>query len=160
MLGASSGKMKKKTKIAIIVSAVIIAVVAVLIIWDAPRKKVEFIIEKVAIEKATKDYFKAEMERDFKQVYAYLAPSSAYKKTHSYEQFLKHVGNSPVRIETYRIVDIYRLRDNDNRGDYPFVDKFVQVEVDVDIRYADTGAKSTYNYCFTFLKEKGVWYKG
>jgi hypothetical protein len=160
MLGASSGKMKKKTKIAIIVSAVIIAVVAVLIIWDAPRKKVEFIIEKVAIEKATKDYFKAEMERDFKQVYAYLAPSSAYKKTHSYEQFLKHVGNSPVRIETYRIVDIYRLRDNDNRGDYPFVDKFVQVEVDVDIRYSDTGAKSTYNYCFTFLKEKGVWYKG
>ena len=152
--------MKKKTKIAIIVSAVIIAVVAVLIIWDAPRKKVEFIIEKVAIEKATKDYFKAEMERDFKQVYAYLAPSSAYKKTHSYEQFLKHVGNSPVRIETYRIVDIYRLRDNDNRGDYPFVDKFVQVEVDVDIRYSDTGAKSTYNYCFTFLKEKGVWYKG
>jgi len=160
MLGASSGKMKKKTKIAIFVSAVIIAVVAVLIIWDAPRKKVEFIIEKVAIEKATKDYFKAEMERDFKQVYAYLAPSSAYKKTHSYEQFLKHVGNSPVRIETYRIVDIYRLRDNDNRGDYPFVDKFVQVEVDVDIRYSDTGAKSTYNYCFTFLKEKGVWYKG
>ena len=160
MLGASSGKMKKKTKIAIIVSVVIIAVVAVLVIWDAPRKKVEFIIEKVAIEKATKDYFKAEMERDFKQVYAYLAPSSAYKKTHSYEQFLKHVGNSPVRIETYRIVDIYRLRDNDNRGDYPFVDKFVQVEVDVDIRYSDTGAKSTYNYCFTFLKEKGVWYKG
>ena len=152
--------MKKKTKIAIIVSIVIIAVVAVLVIWDAPRKKVEFILEKRAIEKATKDYFKAEMERDFKQVYAYLAPSSAYKKTHSYEQFLKHVGNSPVRIETYRIVDIYRLRDNDDRGKYPLVDKFVQVEVDVDIRFTDTGAKSTYNYSFTFLKEKGVWYKG
>jgi hypothetical protein len=160
MLGARSGKMKKKTKIAIIVSVVIIAFVAVLVIWDVPRRKAEFIIEKVAIEKVTNAYFKAEMERDFKQVYAYLAPSSAYKKTHSYEQFLKHVGSSPVRIETYRIVDIYRLRDNDNRGDYPFVDKFVQVEVDVDIRYSDTGAKSTYNYCFTFLKEKGVWYKG
>lgn len=161
MLGAGSGKMKKKTKIAIIVFAVIIAVTAVvLVIWDAPRKKVEFIIEKVAVEKVTKDYFQAEMERDFKQVYAYLAPSSAYKKAHSYEQFLKDVGNSPVRIETYRLVDIYRLRDNDNREEYPFVDKFVQVEVDVDIRFIDTGAKSTYNYCFTFLKEKGVWYKG
>ena len=91
MLGAWLGKMKKKTKIAIIVSAVIIAVVAVLVIWDAPRKKVEFIIEKVAIEKVTKNYFKAEMERDFKQVYAYLAPSSAYKKAHSYEAFLKDV---------------------------------------------------------------------
>jgi len=154
--------MKKKTKITIIVSAAIIAVVAiVLVVWDAPRKKVEFIIEKVAIEKITNAYFKAEMERDFKQVYnTYLAPSSSYKKTHSYEQFLKDVGSSPVRIETYRIVDIYRLRDNDNRENYPLVDKFVQVEVDVDIRFIDTGAKSTYNYSFTFLKEKGIWYKG
>jgi len=160
MLGARLGKMKKKTKIAIIVSIVIIAVVAVLVIWDVPRKKVEFIIEKIAIEKVTNAYFQAEMERDFKQVYAYLAPSSAYKKTHSYDQFLKDVGSSPVRIETYRIVDIYRLRDNDDRGKYPLVDKFVQVEIDVDIRFTDTGAKSTYNYSFTFLKEKGVWYKG
>ena len=160
MLGVGSGKMKKKTKIAIIVSAVIIAVVAALVIWDAPRKKVEFIIEKVAIEKVANAYFKAEMERDFKQVYAYLAPSSTYRKTHSYEQFLKDVGNSPVRIETYNIVDIHRLRDNDNRENYPLVDKFVQVEVDVDIRFTDTGAKSTYNYSFTFLKEKGIWYKG
>jgi hypothetical protein len=153
--------MKKKKKIAIIVSVVIITVIAiVLVIWDAPRKKVEFIIEKVAIENITNAYFKAEMERDFKQVYAYLAPSSAYKKTHSYEAFLKDVGNSPVRIETYRIVDIYRLRDNDNRENYPLVDKFVQVEIDVDIRFIDTGAKSTYNYSFTFLKEKGAWYKG
>lgn len=152
--------MKKKTKIAIIVSVVIIASVAVLVIWDVPRKKVEFIIEKVAIEKVTHAYFKAEMERDFKKVYAYLAPSSAYKKTHSYEAFLKDVENSPVRIQTYRIVDIYRLRDNDNRENFPLVGKFVQVEVDVDIRFTDTGAKSTYNYSFTFLKEKGVWYKG
>ena len=160
MLGARSGKMKKKTKIAIIVSVVIITVVASLIIWDAPRKKLEFILEKHAVEKVTSAYFKAEIERDFKQVYMYLAPSSAYKKTHSYEAFLKDVGNSPVKIETYRIVDIYRLRDNDNRENYPLVDKFVQVEVDVDIRFTDTGAKSTYNYSFTFLKEKGVWYKG
>ena len=152
--------MKKKTRIVITVSAVIIVVVAALVIWDAPRKKVEFILEKRAIEKATKDYFQAEMGCDFKQVYAYLAPSSTYKKTHSYEQFLKDVGNSPVKIETYRIVDIYRLRDNDNRENYPLVDKFVQVEVDVDIRFTDTGAKNTYNYSFTFLKEKGIWYKG
>jgi hypothetical protein len=160
MLGAGSGKMKKKTKITIIVSAIIIAVVAVLVIWDAPRKKAEFIIEKIAIEKATNASFKAEMKRDFKQVYAYLAPSSTYKKTHSYEAFLKDVRNSPGRIETYKIVDIHDLRDNNDRDKYPLVDKFVQVEVDVDIRFTDTGAKSTYNYSFTFLKEKGVWYKG
>ena len=160
MSGGGSGKMKKKTKIAIIVSAVIIALVAVLVIWNAPKKKVEFIIEKIAIEKVTNAYFKAEMERNLKQVYTYLAPSSTYKKTHTYEQFIKDVGSSPVRIEAYRIVDIYRLRDNDNRENYPLVDKFVQVEVDVDIRFTDNGAKSTYNYSFTFLKEKGVWYRG
>ena len=115
---------------------------------------------EIGIDNLFNAYFKAEMERDFKQVYAYLAPSSSYKKTHSYEQFVKDVGSSPVRIETYRIIDIYRLRDNDDRGKYPLVDKFVQVEIDVDIRFTDAGAKSTYNYSFTFLKEKGIWYRG
>jgi hypothetical protein len=150
--------MRKTTKIAIIVFAA--AAVAGLVIWDAPRKRVELLLERDAIEQAARAYFKAEMEQNFKQVYTNLAPSSDYKKTHSYQDFLKDVGSSPVRIRTYRIVDIYRLRNNDNRKTYPRVDKFVQVEVDVEVGYSDTGANSTYNYCFTFLKENGVWYKG
>lgn len=149
-----------RKKIIIIVSTIGLILAAALIIWDAPREKVEFLLEKSAIEKAVKDYFQAEMSRNYRQVYAYLAPSSDYRKTHSYEEFLKDVENSPVRIQTYRIVDIYRLRDNNNKENYPAVEKFVQVELDVDIKYSDTGEKSAYNYCFTFLKEKGVWYKG
>jgi hypothetical protein len=150
--------MRKIAKIAGIVFAAF--AIAGLVIWDAPRNKVELVFERDAIEQAVRAYFKAEMERNYQQVYAYLAPSSIYRKTHSYREYLKDVGNSPVRIQRYRIVDIYRLRDNDNRENYPLVEKFVQVEVDVDIRYSDTDTKATHNYCFTFLKEKGIWYKG
>lgn len=150
--------MNKKIKIILVIMAVMVA--ASLIIWDVPRHKVELlIIEKAAIEKAARNYLKAEMDGDLKQVYAHLAPSSDYKKTHSYEAFVKDISSYPsMRINTYEIVDIYRLRDNDNRGNYPGVDKFVQVEVDV--TFANSGASSVFNYSFTFLKEKGLWYKG
>jgi LPS O-antigen subunit length determinant protein (WzzB/FepE family) len=145
-----------RKKIIIIVAAIVLLLATALTIWDAPRKKVELLLERNAIEQVANAYLQAEIARNYQQIYAYLAPSSDYRKTHSYEEFL----SSPVRIQTYRIVDIYRLRNNDNRANYPAVEKFVQVEVDVDIKYADNGEKSAYNYCFTFLKEKGVWYKG
>jgi len=99
------------------------------------------------------------MAHDYKKVYTCLAPSSTYRKTHTYEQFLRDISSSAVRIKSYKIVDIYRLRDNDT-NDYPAVSRFVQVEVDVDIAFEDTGSQSTCNYCFTFLKEGGIWYKG
>ncbi len=100
------------------------------------------------------------MARDYKKLYAYLAPSSTYRRTHTYEQFLKDVSGSPVGIKTYHIVDIYRLRGNHDPATYPAVKRFVQVEVDVDVGFADTGTTSTCNYCFTFLKEGDRWYKG
>jgi hypothetical protein len=151
---------KTKTLMMIVIGVLFAAVVAGLILWDAPRNKVEFIFERAAIERATRAYFQAEMEHNLQQVYAQLAPSSTYKQTHTYREFLQDVGDSPVRIQAYRIVDIYRFRNNDNRGNYPAVEKMVQVEVDVDLHFTDTGRKSTYNYCFTFLKERGGWYKG
>jgi hypothetical protein len=142
--------------------AVIIAAVGVvaLILWNVPRNKVELILERHTIEQTARAYFKAEMGHDYKQVYAFLAPSSAYRKTHTYEQYLQDVTGSPVTIKSYKIVDIYRLRDNDNTVEYPAVKRLVQVEVDVDVGFADTGTTSTCNYCFTFLKEGDRWYKG
>ena len=151
---------KLKTVIMIGIGVLFMAVVAALILWDAPRNKVEFIFERASIEQACRSYFQAEMEHNLQQVYARLAPSSTYRKTHTYREFLHDVGDSPVRIQTYRIVDVYRFRNNDNRENYPAVEKMVQVEVDIDLHFTDTDRKSTYNYCFTFLKEKGVWYKG
>ena len=149
--------MSKKIKITLFI--LITLVIAGLAIWDVPRNKVDLLLEKSAIEKAAHDYLTAEKEGNLKQAYALLAPSSDYKKKHSYDEFLKDIGNyPPVKIGTYQIVDIYRLRDNDNRDNYPGVDKFVQVEVEV--TFANSGENSIFNYSFTFLKEKGRWYKG
>ncbi|MCX5849579.1 MAG: hypothetical protein NTW65_09035 [Deltaproteobacteria bacterium] len=149
--------MSKAVKIIILVFAALI--ISGFFLWDVPRNEVELFLEKDAIEKTAHSYLKAEIEKNSRQVYALLAPSSAYKRTHSYEEFLKDIAeNSPLSINEYKIIRIYRLRDNDNRQNYPGVDKFVQVEVEVTFTHA--GPNSIYNYSFTFLKEKGNWYKG
>jgi hypothetical protein len=148
-------------KTILITAAVIIAAgIAALALWDGPRYWLELALERSKIEQTAQAYFKAEMDRDYKTLYTYLAPSSTYRRTHTYEQFLEDVSGSPVGIKTYHIVDIYRLRGNHDRATYPAVDRFVQVEVDVDVGFADTGTTSTCNYCFTFIKEGGRWYKG
>jgi hypothetical protein len=146
--------------IKIIAAVIVVAVVATLVLWDIPRNRLELILERSTIEQTARAYFKAEMGRDYKQVYAFLAPSSTYRKTHTYEQYLHDMSGSPVTIKSYKIVDIYRLRDNDNKAEYPMVKRLVQVEVDVDVGFIDTGTTSMCNYCFTFLKEGGRWYKG
>jgi hypothetical protein len=149
--------MRKAVKIIILVSAVMI--ISGFVVWDVPRNKVVMFMERSTIEKTAQAYLQAEMKKDNRQVYDLLAPSSDYKRTHSYEDYLKDITeNPPVSINDYKIMRIYRLRDNDNVQKYPDVDKFVQVEVE--FTFAQTGPNSIYNYCFTFLKEKGKWYKG
>jgi len=149
--------MSKVVKIIILVFAALI--ISGFVIWDVPRNKVELFLEKDTIEKSAHAYLKAEMGKNSQQVYALLAPSSDYKQTHSYEEFVKDIaGYPPTAITTYKIIRIYRLRDNDNRQKYPGVEKFVQVEVEVTFKHS--GPNSIYNYSFTFLKEKGKWYKG
>jgi hypothetical protein len=148
-------------KAILITAAVMMAVgIAALALWDVPRYWLELALERGAIEQTAKAYFKAEMDRDYKKIYTYLAPSSTYRRTHTYEQFLQDVSGSPVGIKTYHIVDIYRLRGNHDPVTYPAVKRFVQVEVDVDVGFTDTGTTSTCNYCFTFLKEGDHWFKG
>lgn len=147
----------KKTAVILFACAAILA--AGLLIWDAPRSRVQLLLEKGAIEEAAHRYFRAEKEGDLQKTYALLAPSSAYRQAHSYDSFVKDIARYPsVKLDTYRIVDIYRLRDNDRRDQYPGVDKLVQVEVDV--TFVSSGRNNVFNYSFTFLKEKGNWYKG
>lgn len=117
--------------------------------WERPR-----------IEHALETYFAAEMAGDYDKVYQCLAPSSPYRKTHSYQDFIKEMQTSPVKIMDYKLLDIYGLRPNHDRRAYPAVERFAQVEVDVTILFTDTRQKSTANYCFTFLKEGGAWFKG
>lgn len=149
--------MRKSIKIIILVFAVLI--VSGFVFWAVPRNEVGLLLEKEAIEKTALAYLNAEMKKDTETVYVLLAPSSDYRRTHSYPEYLKEITeNPPLLIKEYKIIRIYRLRGNDNRKLYPDVDKLVQVEVEM--TFAQTGPNTIYNYCFTFLKEKGTWYKG
>ncbi len=147
-----------KKQIRIILAAIIVVLCIAALASQAG--KIELIMEREDIESALHNYFAAEMSRNLKEVYACLAPSSVYRCSHTYEEFLADVKDSPVRIAQYEIVDIYNLRRNTDRATYPDVDRFVQAEVDVIVLYTDTNDTRTVNYCFTFLKENGTWYKG
>ena len=129
-------------------------------VMASQARNIELFLERGDIEESLRNYFAAEMNRDLKEVYTCLAPSSVYRTSHTYEEFLKDVEDTPVRIARYQIIDIYNLRKNTDRAAYPDVERLVQAEVDVVLTYTDTDDTHTLNYCFTFLKEKGIWYKG
>lgn len=148
-----------KNALKILMVFLVVLILSGFVLWDSPRNQVQLFWERNAIEKTAHAYLHAEMKKDLRQVYSFLAPSSDYRKTHSYEAFLKEMQNdSPMTIHSYKIVRICHLRDNEMRSRYPDVEKFVQVEVDV--TFDESGPDSVFNYSFTFLKEKGRWYKG
>lgn len=133
---------------------------ATLLFFDKPRGVIEMVFERPRIEQALRDYFAAEMGRDYDRVYRSLAPSSDYRKTHSREDFMADMRSNPVRIVKYTVVGIYGLRPNRDQAAYPAVERFAQAEVDVELRYGDSKESTLCNYCFTFLKEGGTWFKG
>lgn len=128
--------------------------------FDKPRALLALFWERPRIEQALRTYFAAEMAGDYDKVYQCLAPSSPYRRTHSYQDFITDMQTSPVKIVDYKLVDISGLRTNQDNHSYPAVERFAQVEVDVTILFTDTRQKSSANYCFTFLKEGGAWFKG
>jgi hypothetical protein len=150
-------KIRKKQIRYILAAFILVLCIAAL---ASQARRIELLMERGDIENALHHYFAAEMNRNYQEVFACLAPSSVYRCTHTYKEYLRDVKDSPVRIADYTIVDIYNLRENSDRATYPDVDRFVQAEVDVVVLYTDTNDKRTVNYCFTFLKEKGTWYKG
>jgi hypothetical protein len=115
--------------------------------------------EKFVIEKAVRNYFHAEISRDLPKVYDYLAPSSTYRSTHTYEEYLAEMESSPVRIENYDLIEIHDLKANEDRETYPSVEKFARVEVEITFFYTDTKESLHINYDFRFIKENGRWYK-
>jgi hypothetical protein len=116
--------------------------------------------EEPAVLEAAQKYFDAEMARDLPAVYRCLAPSSAYSATHDYEAFLAEAKASPVRILAYKIVRIAHIRNNEDFKGFPKVEKFAYVEVDIVVHYTDKNEKADVNFGFTFIKERGKWYKG
>jgi len=117
------------------------------------------LFEKPTIERAVHDYFDAEIHRDLKKVYEYLAPSSSYRLSHTYEEYLAQMESSPVRIKAYDLIEIHDLRTNEDSEHYPSVEKFVRVEMEITFFYTDTEEDLTVNFDFRFIKERGRWYK-
>jgi len=138
----------------------LVTLATVLLAFDKPRAFLALWWERPRIEHAIETYFAAEMARDYDKVYQCLAPSSPYRRTHSYQDFIRDMRSSPVRIVEYKLLDIYGLRPNRDLRAYPAVECFAQVEVEVIIYFTDTSQKSSCNYCFTFIKEEGAWFKG
>lgn len=116
--------------------------------------------EESAVFAAAKKYLDAEVARDLAAVYACLAPSSVYCATHDYAAFVAEANASPVRIMGYKILRVAHIMKNDDPGKFPRVEKFAHVEVDVVVFYKDTSQKAEINIGFTFIKERGKWYKG
>lgn len=123
------------------------------------NKDMGLFFEKPSIERAVREYFDAEIERDLPTVYEYLAPSSEYRRSHTYEEYLAEMDSSPVRIRAYDLIEIHDLRTNKDRETYPSVDKFARVEMEITFFYTDTEDSLTVNFDFRFIKEKGRWYK-
>ncbi|MGA3085174.1 MAG: hypothetical protein ABSE95_10310 [Thermodesulfobacteriota bacterium] len=118
-----------------------------------------FASEHEEIQKAAQKYLEAEVQRNFTAIYESLAPSSEYVAAHSFETYLAEAQASPVRIVSYRILNIFQITNNLDKEKYPKIDRSAQVEVDVVIRYVDTQKESMVNYAFPFVKEGGKWYK-
>ena len=123
--------------------------------------RIALFLEDGKIRDAARVYLDAEVKRDFMTVYTCLAPSSHYMAANpSYNDYLEEAKQSPVRIVDYKILSISQLRDNHDPAKYPRIEKFVQVEVDVNLVKEGNKEQIPVNYSFTFIKEGGKWYKG
>ncbi len=115
--------------------------------------------EKQAVLKAAREFLDAEVRRDYQAVYSCFAASSAYVRSYTYNEYLAQAKTSPDRVTDYRIIAVSYIQDNEDRGKYPLVEKFAQVEVEVTFINQDTKSHSDVNIGFIFMKEKGSWYK-
>lgn len=116
--------------------------------------------EEHDIYEAARKYLDAEVARELKRAYDCLAPSSAYRATHSYDAYLAEAKASPVRIRGYKILRVAHIRVNEDKQRFPHVEKFAEVEVDLNLHFIDTNQAAEVNFNFTFIQEGGRWYKG
>ncbi len=116
-------------------------------------------VEKAVIIKEAKSYFEAEMSGDPKAVWEALAPSSAFKRQHSFEDYLEIQSRSELSVAQYEVMEVLEIMENNDRIALPDVEKLAAVKVHVKIR-PKKGKESEHDNIFIFLKEKGKWFKG
>lgn len=115
--------------------------------------------EEKAVLEAARSFLDAEVRRDYPAVYACFAPSSAYLRTHTYQQYLAEAKGAPYHVVAYQIVGINYIEDNKDPKSNPAASRIAQVEVEVTFAYKGTDKSSVVNIGFIFLKEGGRWYK-
>lgn len=154
-------KMTPKIKYTAISALVLMLTVAIVLLFSGDIKnKIQLYLERDEIRLSAQKYFDSETNRDFKNLYYCLAESSLYRRSHTYEDYLEDVQNSPVQVVKYEIVGIYNLRKNNDQKSYPQVEKFAEVEVEVTLFCPSSGNTAQRNQRFTFMKERGKWLKG
>ena len=74
--------------IAGVFAAALCALIVTFAFFERPRYALEMLYERHRIERALDAYFAAEMRGDLGAVYRSLAPSSDYRRTHTYDCLL------------------------------------------------------------------------
>jgi hypothetical protein len=116
-------------------------------------------VDQKEVASAAKRYLDAEVKQDYKAVFKSLYPGSDYCRANGFQAYVAEARSSSVRIASYTILNIRLIPENPEKEKYPNLEGFARVEVDVTIRYRDSGKKSLVNYDFPFVKEGGRWYK-
>ncbi len=141
----------------LIFSGLILALLSLGSAWAGERASLT--AEQKEVSSAAKGYLDAEVKRDYKAVFKSLYPGSEYCRANDFQAYVTEAKSSPVRIVSYRILNIRVIPENPEKEKYPNLEGFARVEVDVTIRYRDSGQESLVNYDFPFVKEGGRWYK-
>jgi hypothetical protein len=118
-----------------------------------------FTAEQREVAAAARLYLEAEVKRDYPEVFRCLYPGSDYRKANDFAAYLVEARSTPVGIESFEVLNVSILPEIPDREKLPEVNGFARVEVDVVIRYADTGRTSLVNYAFPFVRTGGKWYK-
>lgn len=118
-----------------------------------------FTAEQREVAAAARRYLEAEVKRDYQTVFRCLYPASEYRQTNDFAAYLAEARSTPVGIESFEVLYVSILPEIPDREKLPGVNGFARVEVDVVIRYADTGRTSLVNYAFPFVRAGGKWYK-
>ena len=115
--------------------------------------------EEASVLQAARLFLDAEQRADHRAVYECFAPSSLYTRDHSYEDYVREAQSSEDRLESYTIVEVTYIQENEDLESWPSVQKFAQVEVDLVFIHLPTERRSEINVGFIFFKEGDRWYK-
>jgi hypothetical protein len=115
--------------------------------------------EQQEVAAAARLYLEAEVRREYETVFNCLYPASEYRKAKDFKAYLAEAKSTPVQIESYEILNVSISPENPDKEKLPAIAGFARVEVEVVIRYADTGRTSLVNYAFPFVRAGEKWYK-